>query len=550
VLAFTDVDVAFDGHPVLAGVSFTVPDGARVAVVGVNGAGKSTLLRLAAGDLRPDAGTVALAPGTTVGYVPQDYALPGGGGLTVAEYVKERAGLLGLERRLRALEDRLAGGDDEVAAAYAETLDQYGLLGGWELEGGVDRALGRVGLPASALGRRLGELSGGQQVRVGLAGVLASRFSLYLLDEPTNNLDLAALELLEEFVAGADATFVLVSHDRAFLDNVATDVVELDEHSHGAEAFGVGFAEYRAVRERLAAARSTRYQAYVDEVQRLKAGVAAQRAAAGRVKDHRPARDNDKVAGHFFAQRQAEQAAGLARRLQKRLDRLEAVDKPATGWELRLSLAAAGRSGELVAAAEDVVKAYGDFTLGPLSLTVHWRERIALAGHNGAGKSVLLGLLTGAVEPDAGQVRLGAGVRPGVLRQGGTDLAADAGDPDATGLAVFQRRLGWPEAEARTLLAKFDLGTGHVLRPVRSWSPGERCRLGLALLMAAGANWLVLDEPTNHLDLEAQEELEQALAGFDGTLLVVSHDREFLDRLGVTRRLELTDGRLTASRVA
>jgi len=271
--------------------------------------------------------------------------------------------------------------------------------------------------------------------------------------------------------------------------------------------------------------------------------------AAGRVKDHRPARDNDKMAGHFFAQRQAEQAARLARRLEKRLDQIEKVDKPRSGWELRLSLAAAGRSGELVAAAEDVVKAYGDFTLGPLSLSVHWRERIALAGHNGAGKSVLLGLLTGTIEPDGGRVRLGAGVVPGVLRQGGTDLAGAEGgdgDPDATGLAVFRRRLGWPEAEARTLLAKFDLGAGHVLRPVSSWSPGERCRLGLALLMASGANWLILDEPTNHLDLEAQEELEQALAGFDGTLLVVSHDREFLDRLGVTRRLELTDGQLTA----
>jgi ATPase subunit of ABC transporter with duplicated ATPase domains len=542
MLRFTSVSKAFDGRPALVDVTFGVPAGSRTAVVGVNGSGKSTLLRIAVGALAPDRGAVALAPGATVTHVPQDYALLAG--RTVEAYLRERAGVAGLERRLRELERALADGEAGAADAYAGVLDRYAALGGYEVDGRIERALGRLGLPPVLLHRELGTLSGGQQVRVGLAGVLASRFDVYLLDEPTNNLDLPALDLLEEFVATASATFLLVAHDRAFLDTVATDVVELDEHRHTAEVYGVAYAEYRTLRERALARRSSRYRAYAAEVDRLQAAAAGRRASAAATTDLRPARDNDKFARHFFAQRSAEQAARAARRIERRLARLEEVEGPRGAWELRLSLAAGSRSGDRVVRAEGVRAILGSFRLGPLSLDVGWRERLAIHGHNGAGKSLLLGLLTGAREPDAGQVRVGAGVRFGVLRQGGADLAgADSA------LAVFRRALGWTESEARTLLAKFDLGADHVLRAGANLSPGERCRLGLAILVAQEANCLVLDEPTNHLDLEAQEQLEQALTTFDGTLLVVSHDREFLARVGVTRRVTLHDGHLVEDRL-
>ncbi len=403
------------------------------------------------------------------------------------------------------------------------------------------------------LARPVGQLSGGQQVRVGLAGILASRHALYLLDEPTNNLDLHALELLEAFVAGADATFLLVSHDRALLDATATDVVEIDEHDHTATVSGLPYAQYRQVRERVLAARSARYAEYVAEVRRLRTEIRARRVTASRTSDRNPPRDGDKSARNLHIENAGRQAGKATKALERRLQRIQEVEAPRSGWDLRLSLASGARSGDLVAALTDVRKTYGEFTLGPLSLSLHWRERVALQGHNGAGKSVLLGLLTGAIAPDAGAVRRGHGVRVGLLRQGGVlaeaagNVAADgAGADGPTGLAVLRRATGSAEADARTLLAKFDLGAGHVLRPVATYSPGERCRLGLAVLMAQGANCLVLDEPTNHLDLEACEELEQALAGFDGTLLAVSHDREFLDRVGVSRRVELADGRLVA----
>jgi ATPase subunit of ABC transporter with duplicated ATPase domains len=584
VLTYASVHKSFDGQVALSDVTFSVERGERVAVVGANGSGKSTLLRLAAGELTPDAGKVTLAAGASVAYVPQDYAL-------VAEelavdYLKQRAGLLGLERRLRRLERAMAEGDQAAADDYADAVDRYAALGGWAFEARAARALDDLRLPEALLQRPIGELSGGQQVRIGLAGVLAASHDLFLLDEPTNNLDLPALDLLENFVATDGATFVLVSHDRAFLRATATSVVAMDEHAHTAELYGVPYVDYLAARERSLAARNQRYRDHLDEVGRLRRAIAKQRTAAGKDKDTRRRRDGDKFAPHFFAQRSHRQAGKSLRNLEQRLARLPEVEKPWVGWELRLRLDSAERSGDLVVAADQVTKTYGTFTLGPVSTEVRWRDRIAIAGHNGAGKSVLLGLLTGTTEPEAGQVRRGSGVRFGVLRQGGQLTswspdgrhrhdgrpggqadAADGGRAEArpgsggatapgngdaatgdaaTGLEIFQREVGAAEAEARTLLAKFDLGAGHVHRPVSTWSPGERCRPGLAILMAQGVNCLVLDEPTNHLDLEALEELEQALTGFGGTLLVVSHDREFLDRIGITRTWALEDGTLVA----
>jgi ATPase subunit of ABC transporter with duplicated ATPase domains len=545
LLTLSHVSKSFDDRPALVDVSCTIESGSRTALVGVNGSGKSTLLRIVAGEESPDTGTVRIPPGTSLTYLPQDYGLAAA--MTVGEYLADRAGLLVLERRLRALEAALEpDGGAGLVSEYADALERYANLGGYELAGRIDQALTDVRLPSTVIDRPIGELSGGQQVRVALAGVLASRHDLYLLDEPTNNLDLPSLDLLERFVTGTAATFLLVSHDRAFLDAVATDVVELDEHDHTATAYGVSYAQYRRLRAAALAARSAGYQQYLAEAERLTAAVRAKRAAAARTKDTRPPRDHDKLTGHFLAQRKARQAGRVMRHLERRLERLEAAEEPRSGWELRLSLVPSSRSGDRVLDVREAVKRYGDFTLGPVSLSVGWRDRIAVQGHNGSGKTMLVSLLTGEVAPDEGEVRRGHGVVVGVLRQGGVDMSG-GGD---SALQVFQRAVDLPGAQARTLLAKFDLGADHVLRPLDSCSPGERCRLGLAILMARGANLLVLDEPTNHLDLEAQEELEQALVGFDGTLLVVSHDREFLDRIGVARRWELEEGGLVCDEPA
>lgn len=283
------------------------------------------------------------------------------------------------------------------------------------------------------------------------------------------------------------------------------------------------------------------YRTEVDEVARLRT---AQQVAARRARrngDTRPARDNDKGLRNLFAEGAQVSAAGAATRIGRQIERREPVEQPRTPWELRLSLDGGRRAGDDVADVRGAVRRVGSFVLGPVTFALRWGERVALGGPNGAGKSLLLGLLAGDDPPDAGTVRLGSGVRIGLLRQGGAALGAEA----ATGLAAFRAAVpATDEAAARTLLAKFDLGADDVLRPVPSWSPGERCRLGLAILVARGANVLVLDEPTTHLDLDAAGELQHALAAFTGTLVVVTHDRALLAGIDITRHLELVEGRL------
>jgi ATPase subunit of ABC transporter with duplicated ATPase domains len=395
--------------------------------------------------------------------------------------------------------------------------------------------LADVGLDPGVLERPLERLSGGQRVKAGLAAILLARFDVLLLDEPTNNLDFDGLARLERFLAGEDRPVVLVSHDRAFLSAATTRIAELDLHSRRLTEYGGGYDAY--VEER----RRRREQAYADydearaERARLEEAARQKREWAQSRRGERRT-DNDKA----LAGRRKERAtagATRAKAIERRLERVGDPGKPWEGWDLRLSLQAGRRSGEVVASLAGGVVERGRFRLGPVDLELRWRDRLALTGPNGAGKSTLLGLLTGELRPAAGTVRLGSGVVVGHLGQDRTPFPG-------TLLEAVRARTDLSVEHARSLLAKFDLGAEHLTRPEAALSPGERSRAGLAVLVARGTNLLLLDEPTNHLDLDAIEELERALAGYDGTLVVVSHDRRLLANLRLDRRLEVVAGRV------
>jgi ATPase subunit of ABC transporter with duplicated ATPase domains len=547
MLTFRNVSKSFDGQRVLDGVSFSVGAPERVALVGVNGAGKSTILELAAGLLVPDAGVVELMAGTSVAYVPQDFGVVAG--QRVGDYMKERAGVLHLERSIRSLERALegreagaggAGPSEQDLQRYADLLQEFTSLGGYEFEQHAAQALTRAGLPEDAAERRLGELSGGQRVRAGLAAILASSFDLYLLDEPTNNLDLGGIALLEEFVSTtARSAFLVVSHDRRFLRTVATAIVEVDDHTHTATPYGVSFDEYLKIRSDVLGAQVQRYRDYATEVARLRSTIRELKGRGSDAYRGRPSRDNDKLSANLRSEHASQSSAAAAKALEKRLSHMSRVEKPWEPWELRLQLESHTRSGDVVVRLTDCEKRYPGFRLGPLSTALYWQDRVALVGPNGSGKSTLVRLVTGELFPDSGDVRRGHNVVVGLLDQHYESL-----DRASSVLANFTMLAPMPETDARTLLAKFDLGADDVGRTVATLSPGERSRLLLAVLMARGANVLVLDEPTNDLDIEAQEQLELALSGFAGTLLVVSHDREFMGNVGITRVLEMEDGRL------
>jgi ATPase subunit of ABC transporter with duplicated ATPase domains len=536
MLAARNLTVVRGAQVVLDAVDLVVDGTSRVGVLGRNGAGKSTLLRCLAGLEAPTSGLVERSPpGLTVGYLAQEPDPLAGE--TTAAYLRRRTGLAtaeaAMQAALRAVGDHPGPAELE---AYDDALARFLSLGGDDHDTRRLRVLADVGLDPAVLERPLERLSGGQRVKAGLAAVLLARFDVLLLDEPTNNLDFDGLARLERFLATADRPALLVSHDRAFLSATTTRVAELDLHTRRLTEYGGGYDAFLEERRRRREQAHADYdqtraeRARLEQAARQKREWAASRRGEGKT-------DNDKA----LAGRRKERAtagATKAKAIERRLERLGDPEKPWEGWDLRLSLQAGRRSGEVVASLAGAVVERGRFRLGPVDLELRWRDRLALTGPNGAGKSTLLGLLSGELRPTAGTVRLGSGVVAGHLGQ-------DRDPFPGTLLEAVRARTDLSVEQARSLLAKFDLGAEHLTRPEAALSPGERSRAGLAVLVARGTNLLLLDEPTNHLDLDAIEELEGALASFDGTLVVVSHDRRLLGGLRLDRRLEVVAGTVT-----
>ena len=527
-----DVAVSFGARTVLDGVGVLVAPGSRIGVVGPNGAGKSTLLRVLAGELVPDAGSVALSPPTaTVGYLPQetdrraDESLHG--------LLARRTGVDVAQAELDRTAEALAtGGDDH---AYADALDLYLSLGGPDFVARAAAVCHDLGLPAHLLDLGTDALSGGQLARASLAGILLSRYDVFLLDEPTNDLDFDGLDRLEAFLSRLPGGLVVVSHDRAFLERTVTSVLEIDEFSHGAVEYRGGWQAYLDARATARRHAEEAYDLYATTKSDLEDRARRQRqwAANASYQARKQATDNDKAQRGFKVNRTEKQAAKV-RQTERAIERLDEVEEPREAWRLQLSIGAAPRSGDVVARLSGAVVERGAFRLGPVDLEVGWAERLAIVGPNGSGKTTLLHALLGRLPLSSGTAYLGPGVVVGEL-----DQARRAFRAERPLLDVFREQTTLPPMEARKLLAKFRLGAEQVHSVSARLSPGERTRAELALLMANQVNCLVLDEPTNHLDLPAIEQLEQALETYAGTLLLVSHDRRLLDAVSVTRTLTL-----------
>ncbi len=533
------VTVVRGAATVLDGVDLVVPAGERVGVVGPNGVGKTTLLRAFAGELPLEAGRVVRTPPTaTVGYLPQEPSRSPAE--TIPAYVARRTGVAAAETELDAATAALAADDDGAGERYAVALERWLGLGGPDLEARTSQVWSDLGLSDRLLDEPTASLSGGEAARASLAALLLARFDVFLLDEPTNDLDLNGLDRLERWITGLTAAaVVLVSHDRTFLARTVTRVVELDEFTHRASEYHGGWAGYLAEREAARRHAWERFEEYDEQRRTLSRRAQRERewAAQGRARVRRSDEPDKNIRAYKI--NQTEQLAGRAARTERAMERLDVVDKPREPWQLRLSVPSPGRSGDVVARLDGAVVQRGLFRLGPIDLTIGAGERIALLGANGSGKTTLLDALLGRADLAAGRRSIGPGVVAGEVEQ-----ARDRLQGTDSLLRAVQDETGWDAADVRTLLAKFGLVADHVTRPATTLSPGERTRASLALLMANGANTLVLDEPTNHLDLPAIEQLEAALDGFDGTLLLVTHDRSLLDEVRLTREIELVGGRI------
>ncbi|PPH14742.1 heme ABC transporter ATP-binding protein [Rathayibacter sp. AY1G1] len=526
-------------------LDLTVAPGDVVGVVGANGAGKSTLLRILAGETAPLEGSVVLSPGDAfVGWLPQEHERREGE--TVAGYIARRTGCAEASAELDTAASALADPDPDgsIADRYALALDRWLASGAADLDERTPVVLADLGLSlgAAAASSTMTSLSGGQAARVGLAALLLSRFDVVLLDEPTNDLDLDGLERLEAFVRGLRGGAVLVSHDREFLARSVTRVLELDLAQGTNRVYGGGYDAFLEERETARRQRREKYEDFAEQKADLVSRARTQRewSSQGVRNAMKKAPDNDKIRRKASAE-SSEKQAQKVRQMESRIARLEEVEEPRKEWQLAFTIGSAPRSSSVVSTLNGAVARRGAFTLGPVSLQVDAGDRIGITGPNGAGKSTLLSLLLGRAEPEEGGASLGASVAIGEIDQARGMLAAEVPLADAFEALVPE----WPTAEVRTLLAKFGLKADHVGRRVGELSPGERTRAALALLQARGTNLLVLDEPTNHLDLVAIEQLEEALEAYEGTLLLVTHDRRMLETVQLTRHWHVEAGVVT-----
>jgi ATPase subunit of ABC transporter with duplicated ATPase domains len=515
----------YGAQVILDQVTLTIGPKARIGLVGPNGVGKTTLLRIVAGHEHPDTGTVIRAPERlTIGYLEQERRHEAG--VSALQTLARRAGITGAERELEESARALADGAS-AADRYSAALDRLVALGAGDFESRARAICAELGLGVD-LHRGLAGLSGGEAARVALAAILLSRFDLLLLDEPTNDLDFDGLERLERFLASYRGALVIVSHDRELLDRTVDRIVSMEPDTRIVREWAGGWSDYEVARDTARAAALAEFEQAQQRRKRLTELLSTRRSEA-RAKG---ASLGDKTGG---ADRRATHALETkVRQAERLLERNELPVKPYEAWELNLTLRAGTRPSELVLQLSDAVAHRGAFRLGPIDVDLAPGERLSIAGPNGAGKSTLLATLLGDVPLTEGVRSVGRRTVIGTIGQERDGYAGDVALIDE-----LTGRAGLAIVDARTLLAKFGLGPDHIGRPCSSLSPGERTRAHLAELQARGVNLLILDEPTNHLDIEAVEQLESALGAYDGTLVVVSHDRRFLERIAPTREVVL-----------
>lgn len=510
VLKINGLSKSFGIKTVFENVSFEVRSGERIGLVGANGAGKTTLLRCLMGQEDYDKGSVSTSPGAVIGYLRQDFNYES---QTLREemelawkdvlYYKDK--LAELARKLETSHD------EELVAAYGRTEERFEYLGGYDYEATTRKILTGLGFSDADWDRDIHGFSGGQKVRINLAAAFVRHPDFLFLDEPTNHLDMGMLEWLEEYLRSYRGGILMVSHDRYFLDATTTGIIDLENHQiHTYRGNYTQFTKVKALNEE------------------------AQERAYEKQQEH--IRETEEYIRKYKAGIKAKQARGR----QSQLDRLEWIEKPIHRQSLHFQFEKPAECAEKVLDVMHVTSSYGDHVIFK-DLTMHIKkgESVGLIGPNGAGKSTLLKLIVGDKRADGGFIQIGNRVKPGYYSQ-----ELDRLNSEYTVLEQIENDFDMGEREARNLLGMFLFRGDDVFKPVSLLSGGERARLTLLMLFLEKPNFLILDEPTNHLDIPTREIMEQALAAFGGTSLIVSHDRYFLDRV-TTRILEMENGKLT-----
>ncbi|MCU5460185.1 ribosomal protection-like ABC-F family protein [Bacillus thuringiensis] len=510
ICSVNNITKSFGGNIIFENISLEIKNGERVGLVGRNGSGKTTIFQLLTGMESLDAGAIHMKKGTRIGHVAQIPKFDEG--MTVYDVLSSAfKAEKELEREMHTLEKNMA--EEREPSALQKLMERYGViqekfafLGGYEIEANLMKVAN--GLQVTELfPRSFLELSGGEQTKVSLAYMLLQKPDLLLLDEPTNHLDLFAVEWLEQFLKEYNGTVMVISHDRYFLDEVVTKIFDLEDGE--IHVYHTNYSQFVEEKEERLLQEFQAYQEQQKKIKKMKEAIKRLREWANQ------------------ANPPNEGLHKRARSMERALERMEKLKKPILERkQMGLQFEGQERSGKDVVVMKEVSKGFAGHPLfNEANLHVRFQERAAIVGRNGTGKTTLLKLLLEEIEPDAGEIRIGSSVKIGYLSQHAY------GNMKSNVLEAFREYVAVTEGEARHILAKFLFYGPAVFKKVTQLSGGEKMRLRLAQLMYQDINFLILDEPTNHLDIESREVLEEALEQYNGTILAVSHDRYFLNKL-------------------
>lgn len=524
------------GHKVFEGVSFSINKGDKIGLVGVNGVGKTTLLNILSGRLNPTEGSV-VAGDYEIGLLPQD--LSDWLDKTVYEFIGDVTGVSKARNNFEESCTRLSEQpSDKTIMIYSDALDAYNRYDVSNFDGVLSKALDQAGLTGIDVSKRLEKFSGGQKTRISLAALFASKYDVILLDEPTNNLDNQGIVLLEKFINNSNAAFLMVSHDRRFLRAATSRIIELIGGDEGVEQYGLGYDEYIACRDVARQAAVNRYEHYEIEKKRLKKAARKLSSKAISAANSKSKSDNDKLTANFRREKAASTVSRQAQGIGSRIAQLEMPDKPEEEISLSFSFNEFGHKKVSLMHVSNITATYPgvDKIFGPISLDLHNGDKVAINGANGVGKTTLLKVLAGQSKEHSGVFKLGREAKVIYI-----DQQQSVPLPEKS--AVENIRCLAPQLElhdAIILLLKFNLKKDIINTvPASELSGGERAKVLLAAIVANQANLLILDEPTNNLDITTIEAFESALKMFKGSVIVTSHDQEFLDNLNVDQEITI-----------
>lgn len=540
MLELKEVSKSFCGKVILSNISFTVDYGEKAGIIGSNGVGKSTLLKIIARQLHQDSGEINTNTLESIGYLKQEFEIPEES-LSVTSFIKWYIGIDKLEKRLNELQEELEKNESNIEE-FCAVQEKYIRLDGYNFDYKLDNILNGLGILPVVRNKKIKDLSGGQKSKIILAAVLLKGADLLLLDEPTNNLDIKSIEWLEGYLKSVNMPCLIVSHDRRFLNAVTTKTLEINFFDRTLSSYPGNYAQYREFKEAKEKRQLELYEAQQEKKKELQDSIRQKKdwASKGRKQG---VKDNDKYTRGYERDRSSG-LAGKARKIEKQIEKLDKIERPRVKKKLKININFSKIKGSTMIYAKELICGYPNgFKTSPITFEVKFGEKVIIVGKNGSGKSTFIKTLFSNLEKISGTMDIGTGLNIGYISQD-TKIDTDQDLEQFIIGSIDEEKLE-DKSKVYTTLAQFNFTYEERQKKYAMLSPGERTRARLVIFSLLDINVLVFDEPTNHLDIEALEALEEVISSFDGTVIAISHDREFIGRVHPDKIYKMDNGNLT-----